>query len=327
MKLSIIIPVYNVEQYVLECLDSIYKQKIDMNEFEVLCIDDRGTDKSIDKINNYIASQDISNCRVIKRNKNGGLSAARNEGINAAKGDYIMLLDSDDMLEEESLQSILNYLDGDVEILECSIMDKIETDLPILACNTNISNFEVSTGDEFYAKKQELKEYMPMSCIRIYKTKFIKETELFTIGIFFEDEEFTPRILMNAKKCISRNIPFYIYRRRDNSITTNIQKSNKWIDDYIFIAKRQLTLAETYSNSKSYNYLIDSASNLITSLLKNVIFYNLSDECLDIIVNKIRNEKLYLITKKSKSLNIRIQGLLLKHPRMFIQLYKILKRR
>ena len=83
MRLSIIVPIYNVEQYIEECLDSIYNQNL--NNFEVLCIDDKGKDSSIQKVREYIKKNNIKNLKIIEHSKNMGLSEARNTGINKRK--------------------------------------------------------------------------------------------------------------------------------------------------------------------------------------------------------------------------------------------------
>lgn len=326
MKISIIVPIYNVQDYIEDCLNSI-QQDLDGNELEVLCIDDCGSDNSIQIVESYKEHNPILPIDIIHKEKNAGLSEARNTGIRKANGDYILLLDSDDMLEKDCLKKIFHILKKEnVDILECSVRDKIETKYPIIKCKSHSSEIKTATGDEFLKFKQEHDEYMPMSCIRIYRREFLIKTNLFTPGIFFEDEEFTPRILLQAGDCMSRNIPFYIYRRRENSITTNIQKNSKWIDDYVFIAEEQILLAKKNPHSLSYNIIINSASNLITSLIKNIVFYKLDKESEKKAFNMIRNKKLYNIPLASKSTSIKVQGYLMMNPNIFKYIYLTLKR-
>lgn len=105
MKVSIIVPIYNVEQYIEECLNSIYNQEL--ADFEVLCIDDKGNDKSIEKVRKFVSINNITNLKIIEHNENKGVSEARNTGIKNAKGKYICFLDSDDMLIKGGLKQLI----------------------------------------------------------------------------------------------------------------------------------------------------------------------------------------------------------------------------
>jgi glycosyltransferase involved in cell wall biosynthesis len=104
-QLSIIVPVYNVEKYVYECVDSIFRQGLDENIFEVIIVNDGTKDNSMAVIRELIASR--SNIIVIEQD-NLGLSVARNNGIAKATGEYILMIDSDDLLIDSSLQLLLN---------------------------------------------------------------------------------------------------------------------------------------------------------------------------------------------------------------------------
>jgi len=109
IKLSIIIPVYNVEKYLEECLNSILNQDIDKNNVEVICIDDGSTDKSGEVLDTFAKTH--SNIKVIHK-ENAGVSAARNTGIDTAKGRYIWFVDSDDFICDGSLKQIIDAIDN-----------------------------------------------------------------------------------------------------------------------------------------------------------------------------------------------------------------------
>ena len=106
MDLSIIVPVYNVEKYVRPCLESIYKQGIDESRYEVIIVNDGSTDKSMETIADII--QQHANITVINHPQNLSLSVARNTGIAAAKGEYILMPDSDDLLIENTLLPLID---------------------------------------------------------------------------------------------------------------------------------------------------------------------------------------------------------------------------
>ncbi len=109
MKLSIIIPIYNVEAYLPACLDSVFAQGLDEDAFEVLCVNDGTPDDSVQIIKNYMA---LHKNIVLVEQENQGVSVARNNGLSRAKGDYVLFLDSDDKLSDNSLCSIYKKLEA-----------------------------------------------------------------------------------------------------------------------------------------------------------------------------------------------------------------------
>ena len=123
MKLSIIVPVYNVEKYIRLCMESIFKQGLDENDYEVIIVNDGTPDKSMEMITDIIVAH--QNIHVINQ-ENQGLSVARNNGIAAAKGEYIQFLDSDDLLIDNSLPYLINKatsLKADLVVADFIIMN------------------------------------------------------------------------------------------------------------------------------------------------------------------------------------------------------------
>lgn len=107
--LTIIIPVYNVEDYIYECLESLHNQT--NQNFYTLFVDDCGTDKSIQIINEYLESGKLHNAKIVRRKKNGGLSAARNSGLKEANTDYVVFLDSDDFLDTRAVEVFVESIE------------------------------------------------------------------------------------------------------------------------------------------------------------------------------------------------------------------------
>lgn len=154
MKVSIIVPIYNVEQYIEECLNSIYNQEL--ADFEVLCIDDKGNDKSIEKVRKFVSINNITNLKIIEHNENKGISEARNTGIKNAKGKYICFLDSDDMLIKGGLKQLIEQAEkNDLDIIEGRIEEKYETKFKIELDEKykNKKSTEVLSGDEYFAEQ------------------------------------------------------------------------------------------------------------------------------------------------------------------------------
>ena len=119
MRISIIIPVYNVELYVEECLQSVANQTM-TEGIECIIVDDRGQDNSMDIVRHFVDDyQGAISFHILKHEKNGGLSAARNTGIEAATGEYVYFLDSDDYLVPSAIETLISIADrnGGVDLL------------------------------------------------------------------------------------------------------------------------------------------------------------------------------------------------------------------
>ena len=122
MQVSIIIPIYNVEKYIKECLKSVVTQGL--TDYEILCIDDCGQDKSIDIVNEFKSQYNLNNLFIIKHDNNKGLSAARNTGIEHARGEYLFFLDSDDFLEKNSIYNLYNIAKNEnLDVLEAKVLE------------------------------------------------------------------------------------------------------------------------------------------------------------------------------------------------------------
>ena len=123
MKLSIIIPVYNVEAYLMRCLNSVLKQDLSQNEYEIICIDDDSCDKSLEILNQYKNKNE--NIKILVNETNRGQAFSRNRGIEEAKGEYIIFVDADDAIEENKLAEIYDLSKKEnLDVLEYSYKDK-----------------------------------------------------------------------------------------------------------------------------------------------------------------------------------------------------------
>lgn len=218
MKFSVVIPVFNVEAYLRDCLDSVLGQTYD--DWQAICINDGSTDGSADILNEYAAHE--RRMKVITQ-PNGGLSAARNAGIKAAEGEYVLFLDSDDWLEKNALEALSANLE-DEDMLCFSGRRFFESerayhDADQLKAQTYLS------GMDYYNENALLARDFAFVCVvlRIYKREFLSRHNLrFKEGIFHEDNLFTPLACYYAEKVKVINECLYDYRVRSNSITTTI---------------------------------------------------------------------------------------------------------
>jgi len=223
---SIIIPVYNVEQYLRECLDSVFAQSF--TDFEVICVNDGSTDDSKVILEEYKAKYPSI---IIIHQANKGLSAARNAGIKVAKGEYILFLDSDDWIEPDALKILVKKQRG--EDLICFNGRRYFEDGTTEVPDEGIIEDNL-TGWEYYNKYALVNRKFHFECAvsRIYKRLFLLQSNLFfEEGIYHEDNLFTPIVCYYAKNV--KVIPYclYVYRIREGSITQRI--TSKHIFDTI----------------------------------------------------------------------------------------------
>ncbi len=322
MKVSIIVPIYNVEQYIKECLESIYDGNL--SDFEVICIDDRGKDNSIEIVKQFVIDNKIDNLSIIQHEQNKGLSEARNTGIKLAKGEYIVFVDSDDMIIARNLNSLIDHAKANnLDIIEGEIEEIYETELDIKVDSAKErSNTDILSGSEYFSYTNKNSEYAPMVWCRAYKTEYIRDNYFFEPNLKFEDEQFSPRVIIGAKKVQYMNQKIYVYRRRDNSITTNIVKDSSWMKHYFRIIESLSEYLQTIEDKETYNALKDRIDNLVLSLIKNPIAYEANDDVLNETINIIKEKKIYRLPIKSKNLFIKLQGFLMMYPKLFILLYK-----
>lgn len=143
MDLSIIIPAYNVETYIGTCLESLILQGFEKEEYEILCINDRSTDKSADKIKEF--QNKYPEIRLIEQN-NSGVSSARNKGSEEAKGKWVFFCDADDFLEVNSLKKIIETM-VEKKVKSASFRyDMVEENATVNFENKNFSGGEYRTG-------------------------------------------------------------------------------------------------------------------------------------------------------------------------------------
>ena len=224
-KFSIIIPVYNVEKYIEDCLESVTNQTY--KNYEVLIINDGSTDNSRKIIEKYKKNKNI---KIIDQ-KNQGLSSARNNGVTHAKGDYILFLDSDDYLEKKALEILeKNIKDEDVIRFQTKEIDESKNIIKELKEQT-FNNLKGTLAFETIVKFH----YVENAWLYCYKTSFYKDNEFtFKENYYHEDFGLTPIILMKANKVSSINDCLYNYRQRKNSIMNSkyIKKSQKKCNDF-----------------------------------------------------------------------------------------------
>lgn len=218
MKFSFVVPVYNVEMYLERCLDSILAQTY--QDYEVLLINDGSTDGS-----EAICAKYANRYSKVKfyTKENGGLSDARNYGIDRAVGDYIIFVDSDDYIDSATCEKIMPFTINKPDIIRCNAV-RVENGSGLLRTGY-VDKEKLQTGPEYLKQMIPLGQ-MPMAAwLNVYAREFLSDNKIaFKKGILHEDEEFTPRVFLAAERVIDANIVFYYYVIREDSITTQKDK-------------------------------------------------------------------------------------------------------
>jgi len=244
IKFSIIVPVYNVERYLEACLKSIFAQSYD--NYEVLCIDDASTDGSNDILLKY--SELYANMHVIQHEQNKGLSAARNTGIKNAIGEYIVFVDSDDMMALGALETLyLEVQNQEYDIVYYN-MDIVDEGIYANEHKKEIPEYHEFPGEmrgqELLLEFFKYKELKVEAWRQLYRKEFIKKNYLeYYEGIWHEDILFSIKAALKAQRVKNVNRNLYVYRRRDNSIISSM--SEKRIDSLVIIVSEVLGLCKS----------------------------------------------------------------------------------
>ena len=222
--ITIIVPIYNVEKYIKQCLDSLVNQTY--KNLEIICVDDCGTDNSMNIVEEY-ADKD-SRIKILKQSENRGQGEARNLGIDNANGEYIYFIDSDDFIEK-------NYIKELVDIAEKENVD--------LVCNVNIlkyysendfKNKQLKDKNQFTLNKKlewndKLLKVLPISAwCKLYKTDLLKKNKIYFADnkLKFEDFYFWYILKNQLKNIYIFYGSTYFYRQRNGS-TMSVNKYNK----------------------------------------------------------------------------------------------------
>ena len=215
-KLSVIIPVYNTSKYIEKCLNSIVNQT--MNDIEIIIVNDGSTDNSEEVIQKWInENQDKIEIKYFKK-ENGGLSSARNFGVNQATGQYITFVDSDDYLDINIYKNLEKYMDNNIELIKYKMCTVDENGTIIEKLDGPI--FDVCSGEEAFEKLYTTDTFLEVSCIYLYKREYYINKEFaFELNRVHEDFGLIPWVLINAKSVVSTDFYGYFYLRRQNSIT------------------------------------------------------------------------------------------------------------
>lgn len=251
-KVSIIIPVYKVEKYIEECLESLRNQTY--TNLEIILCDDESPDRCPEICERY--AQMDSRFKVLHK-KNGGAASARNMGLDIATGDYLGFVDSDDVVKEDYIEKLVGLLEeNDADIAVCAFTN--------LFVNTEKYVEMENTGD--YSQVQYLERFLQdWKCGLIWNKLFKKELLgdiRFAEGHVIDDEFFTYRLVMNAKKVIVCDLPLYRYRMRKSGVMNQGRQKKMLKDRMEYFPERFEVVTEKYPQLYA-KYLENLSDNII----------------------------------------------------------------
>ena len=249
IKTSVIVPVYNTEAYIEECIESILGQT--QKEIEIIVVDDGSTDGSMAIVEHY--QQLYDNIHSFKQ-KNQGQGAARNLGVHVALGEYIYFLDSDDFIEPDTLECCYQCAkenDLDLVLFDASVLveEGVDPRIKIGKYDRRSIIKEVNckfTGRTFLEKYMEREPDIVSPCMMYLKKKFIECNELeFLQDVVHEDEEYRFRLMMAEPILMYVPKLFYYRRYRSGSTMTSNMKERR-LFDYIYVVNKMIQVANGY---------------------------------------------------------------------------------
>lgn len=252
MKISIVVPIYNVEKYLERCIQTLINQTY--SNIEIVLVNDGSPDDSLSICKKY-AEKD-KRIKIVDK-INGGLSDARNAGVKVAEGEYILFVDSDDYIENTSCQKFAEVISklGHLDILSGNA--NVLKDGKISYMNHSGDDTHVISGKEFLKNEIKRDSMYMAAWLNLYRKDFLIENNLrFKKGLLHEDEEFTPRAFLMANRVACMQFNFYNYIIRDDSIST--QKDMSKNAEHLFSTLHKL--------EKIYDELEDDE---LKKLLKN----------------------------------------------------------
>ena len=272
-KLSVIIPVYNSEEYILRCLKSIINQKLGKDKIEIIVVNDGSKDNSEAIIRTFIAKEEKRQNVDIKyfSKENGGLSDARNYGIERAKGEYLSFVDADDYIKETLYEDIFNAYDNfDLLKFKAIKVDSKGNEIE----RFNGPCFEDYLGEDGFEKLYGIDNLVEPAWLYIYNKEFFKKNNFkFAVGRYHEDFGLTPYVILKSKSMYSIDYYGYYYVQNDNSITTDRdeEKIYKRAEDILYFYDEMIKSIDTLGiDEKSKENLKIYHTNILILEVENL---------------------------------------------------------
>ena len=275
IKVSVIIPVYNIHDYIIDCLMSVVNQSL--TQIEILVVNDGSTDNSSEIVDKFIEETGDKRIMLINQ-KNQGLSAARNTGASNANGEFLFFLDGDDWIDAKTLQIMYEEAERNhANVVICDYQKRYTSKTEIL-----------TGGDLPYIYKGGVEEILRLFLIgkivvaawnKLYRREWYMENDFkFPVGYLFEDISLT-NLICNAETIVKLNEPFYNYRQREGSIMKTLTRS----------VLKKYDLVNSVAETLRKNNLFNKLNKEYQHFYNDLIVLQLVNGCLS---NNKQNKKL-----------------------------------
>ena len=285
IELSFIVPVYNTEEYISRCLNSLVNQNIPVTDYEIIVINDGSTDNSFAILNEYASK--YSNIIVLNQS-NKGLSATRNSGVVVARGKYLWHIDSDDWIVENCINELLKICrNDDLDMLEVAPSTSVSQDF--------VNDIQANPYSRIYSGKELLVNQKAVIGTWAYlmKRDFILQNNLlFLPGIQNDDVEFTPRALYFASNVRLMNFSVYYYFQRGGSIVHSFSENRLF--QYLKISKSLKNFGLTTVKEKNIQKIFFFISNgIFIAGVSAISIHHFTKKVLHQYLQEAKQKKIY----------------------------------
>ncbi len=258
-KISVVIPVYNVEKYITQCMDSLIKQTY--NNLEIIVIDDESKDNSGEIADEF---SKLDSRVIVRHIKNRGAAGARNAGLELVTGDYVLFVDSDDWLESDAISILVDKIEEtNSDIVMCQYSDEYVS---------QSVEHSITDKTKIYDTEEAMREYIdhweyPLIWNKIYKSNLLQDVR-FVEGRCIDDEFFTYQLVAKAKKLVLVPDVLYHYRQRKSGAMGNPKKRRQRCQDQVdFVTKRYEDLKMKFPKLK--NRLIEHMCEVYMTVMRS----------------------------------------------------------
>lgn len=332
IRLSLLLPCYNVEKYIQSCLDSIYKIDLPLEEFEVLCFDDCSPDNTTDIIRENMKK--YSNLHIYRAKENVGLGAGRNALLKEAKGKYVWFIDPDDIVVSESVVPLLLQIEiNDLDVLLFNFIE-IAEDKSIIGTGSGFQSTDIMEGLSFAESvfgHNMIVYHIGYAWRFMVRRDYLKQGRLsFPEKMVWEDTVWMPKLILNAHRIQASHLVGYRYWHHDKSVCGTFEKSYPAKSIYtrcVTICQQLLDFSEELEHQKNIDKRYSSYSVLFWEFAQSHYLNKLPLYLSR--TNRHERKGFYCIVRGSnvpqqvKKLANRLTGVLL-HPRLGYPISNIL---